>query len=353
MTSPRPIWALAALLCLVAWLWSPSLRAGRALVVVLRPANASGAVLEAATRTEAELAAAGFDVLVRELAAADARAALEQAAAAHDAAAAIAVLPAAGATAADLWVADRVTGKTLVRQVRVDELPPHERPRALAIRAVDLLRASLIETTAEATAHQPHRPLPRDMRRWLGEERRPAAESAPVAFQGLHAELAVALLTSVDSLGPAGAPQLRLGWGSDFGLGTRLSFSGPAFGARPEGRLGSAGVRQLLGTFDLLYAPPVDWAGLVPVLWLGGGVYHLYAEGDVAPPLVSRSDQVLAAAGVAGLGLGYRLHPKVTALLDLAALLTAPRAVVTILGEPIGSAGRPSLLGSLGVAMAF
>jgi acetyl-CoA C-acetyltransferase len=41
-----------------------------------------------------------------------------------------------------VWVTDRVTGKTLVRSVNVGDLPPGEQPRALAIRAVELLRAS-------------------------------------------------------------------------------------------------------------------------------------------------------------------------------------------------------------------
>ena len=315
-------------------------------VVVLRPQGASGAVLEAATRTQAELGAAGFEVLVRDLPASDDRRLdLERVASAGDAAAAIAIFPAASATAADLWVADRVTGKTLVRQVRVVDLPAAERPRALAIRAVDLLRASLIETTSAATEGQAQGGSPKDVRAWLGAERGP--------FQGPHAQLSVALLSSFDSIGPAGAPQLRLGWGTDFGLTPRISFSGPALGARPEGPPGGASVQQVVATIDLLYAPRVDWAGFVPMVWIGGGVYHLHAEGDLPPPWVSRGDGVLAAAGVAGLGLGYRLHPQVTMVLDAAALLTAPRVVVTVAGAPIGSAGRPSLLSSLGVAFAF
>jgi hypothetical protein len=160
-------------------------------------------------------------------------------------------------------------------------------------------------------------------------------------------------LTSFDGIGPAGTPRLRLGYGSSIGLGGRLSWLGPAFGARPSGDRGSAAVRQELLTLDLVYAPLVDWAGFSPLLWIGAGAYHLYADGNLAPPLIAQSDEVWAFAGALGAGLGYRLTPEVMATVDVEALLTAPRAQVTIAGEPIGSSGRPSLDASLGITVRF
>ncbi|MEQ9320662.1 MAG: hypothetical protein RIF41_15955, partial [Polyangiaceae bacterium] len=128
---------------------------------------------------------------------------------------------------------------------------------------------------------------------------------------------------------------------------------GPAFGARPGNAVGSALVRQELATAELLYAPNVDWVGFTPTVWAGGGLYHLHANGDVTGPRVGVSDEVWAAAITAGAGMGYRLTESITAFVDASAVVTMPRAVVTLFGEPIGRAGRPSLLADVGVAIRF
>jgi len=340
--------ALLSLLCGLLAVAVPGVaQAARSRVVVLHPAVAGGAVPEAVTRTRAELAAEGFEVVSTPLPrGADLRRTLVAAAARHEALAAVAIFGLDGNAAADLWVTDRTTGKTVIRSVRVAQLPAAERPRALAIRAVELLRASLVEAVAPATReHQQLGALPADAERWLS----PAA--GPLA--GLSAQLSLALLTSFDGIGPAGAPQLRLALGTDGGWTGRVTFLGPALGARPSGPQGSARVRQELATLELAYAPPVDWAGWTPVLWVGAGPYHLHATGELLPGHQGTSDDVWAAALLAGAGVGYRFTDEVAALADVAALLTSPRAEVTLFGDVIGRAGRPSLQSSLGVVVRF
>jgi hypothetical protein len=324
-----------------------SVRAEASRVVVLRPAAAGAALRESIGRTEAELRAEGFAVVVRDAPpGVPPREALERAASEVDTVAAVSLFLAPSGAAADVWVTDRITGKTSMRTVRVDDLAPAERARALAIRAVELLRASLIEATAAPTRDQPRAsPIPADVERWLDPDDSPLG--------GFGAEIGVALLTSFDGMDPAGAPLLRLSYATRAGWLARVSFVGPAFGAQPGGARGSAAVRQELLTLDVGYAPAVDWGGLWPIVWVGGGFYHLRAVGELFAPFESQSDEVWAAAAIAGAGLGYQLSPELTALLDVSLVLTNPRAVVTIFGEPIGSAGRPSLSSSLGVAAHF
>ena len=161
------------------------------------------------------------------------------------------------------------------------------------------------------------------------------------------------MLTSFDGIGPSGAPSVRLSWVTNLGIGARLSWLGPAFGARPGNELGSAMVRQELATAELIYAPNVDWLGFTPIVWAGGGLYHLHANGDLVGPRVGVSDEVWAAAITGGAGIGYRLTESISAFVDASTVLTVPRAVVTLYGDPIGRAGRPSLLADVGVAIRF
>lgn len=332
----------ATISCLALW-YAAAAAAEPSRVVVLRDPSAPAAVSEASLRTQAELRAEGFEVVLRDVAVSgDVRAALESASREGDAVAAIAVVSDPAGAAADLWVTDRITGKTSIRRIEVIAVAPSERPRALAIRAVELLRASLVEAVVLPTEAKP----PPDVKRWL--------EPPPVGpLSGPHAALSVGMLTGFDGIGPAGAPVVRLGWAADFGLGGRVSWLGPALGARADSPLGSAAIRQELATFDVLYAPPVEWAGFTPMVWAGAGVYHLFAEGELLMPLTGQSDEVWAFAGVGGLGIGYRLTPALTAWLDAEGALTTPRAVVTLFGEPLGTMGRPMLLSSLGISLHF
>jgi hypothetical protein len=317
----------------------------RSRVVLLEPQDATGELHDALARTRAELTGQGFEVAVKDLPPnVDTRAALEAAAAAANAQAAIAIESVA--SGADVWVTDRVTGKTSVRSVNVGDLPEAEQPRALAIRAVELLRASLVEAVALPEPEGgPPAPVPDDIRHFV------EPRAGPLA--GIGAQLGVALLTGFDGIGPAGGPAVRLSFGLDVGLFARLAWAGPAFGAAVEGPLGEATVREEMLTLDVGYAPYVDWAGFSPMIWVGGGFHHLAARGELSPGFVGQSDDVWSAAIVGGAGLGYRITPEVMLLLDAEGVVTLPRPIVTMAGETIATTGRPSLLSTLGVVIRF
>jgi hypothetical protein len=340
-------WLAAALVSISTALASAAL-AEPSRVVLLEPAAQTAGVLrEAMERTKAELQAAGFDVVVRPLAdGPNLRPALETAAHESQAFAAVAVSLSAGSASADVWVTDRITGKTVIRTVDVRDVAPEARASALAIRAVELLRASLVEAIRPGVSEEPAPELPPDVSEWMTPEPDP-----PLA--GFAVEIGGALLHGFDDMGTAGSPILRLSYGADIGLAGRLTLAGPAFGPNPRGPYGSASVRQEMATLELVYVPCVDWLGFEPVLSAGAGVYHLHARGDLTPPFEGQSDDVWSVAIRAGAGLGYRVHPDVMALLDAELVLALPRAVVTMAGEPIASAGLPSLSSSLGVVVRF
>jgi hypothetical protein len=310
-------------------------------VVLLRPTPETAQVREAINRARAELRAEGFEVLVRDAPddGRDPREALQRAAVRDQAVAALSVFSSANGTAADLWVNDRLSNKTVIRHVDVRDVPAPQRPNTLAIRVVELLRASMVEAASSEEG------VPDDVARFV--------EPAGAPLRGFGMQLGVAMLASVDGLGIAGAPAARIFYGAEMGLAGRLSVVGPAFGARADGALGSASIRQERLMLELVYAPEVDWAGFTPELWIGAGGYHMFARGELTAPEVGGSDEVWAfAAGVGG-GLGYRLTNDVAILLDAELLFTAPRAIVAMRGTPIGSAGQPSVVGTLGVAARF
>ncbi|HSS38148.1 MAG TPA: hypothetical protein VLT58_05210, partial [Polyangia bacterium] len=130
-------------------------------VVLVRPAAASASVTEALVRLRGELIGAGFDADVLDLPlGADVRVSLEKfappASTARSATALVAVVASAEPGSAELWVIDRVTGKTVVRRVNAAASDPARVAEILAVRAVELLRASFLELAitpaAEVTA---------------------------------------------------------------------------------------------------------------------------------------------------------------------------------------------------------
>ena len=143
-------------------------------VAVVVPRDPDATTREATTRLEAELRGAGFEVVsVPAPPGGDARAAVEATSVEPRPIATIAIQPTAGGAVADVWVADHLSEKTLVRKIRVDDADPSSAVSTLAIRAVERLRASLLELREPARA--PRR-VPADVARWI--EPPPAAAPA-------------------------------------------------------------------------------------------------------------------------------------------------------------------------------
>ena len=110
----------------------------------------------------------------------------------------------------------------------------------------------------------------------------------------------------------------------------------------------SESVRQELAAIELVYALPVD-GPVVPVFSAGAGAYHLRIAGAPDPPLQGATGDVWAALAGAGVGAAIRLTDRVAAMADVQVLVTEPRPVVQLAGETLGTAGRPTFAGFLGL----
>src|SRR5262245_31551683 len=195
----RRMWRgrIFALVLLLVSFFTRESQAEPALVVLIRPSAQSPIVSEAITRIRGELVADGFDVSV-----VDAPPGVEPASLlARDnqptrAAASLGLFLRAGAQSAEVWVVDRLTGKTVMRRIELTTAPAGAVPEVLARRSVELLRASLLEILVETRNEPPTSPGPRrDVSRWASRalEERPspwgieAGAQVLAGFEGLDA----------------------------------------------------------------------------------------------------------------------------------------------------------------------
>jgi hypothetical protein len=326
-------------------------------VALAQPEAPDELIAEVATRVRAELVAAQFDVVIVRLApGADPRDQVEAAALEPRPIATLAIVRIENRPAVDVWVYDRLTNKTLVRRLDLGKRSDPETTSALAIHAVELLRASLLETRAPSKARSDSegtaKPVPREVGDWV--ER--AIEPPRTLFEGRSIGIAGAVLHSFNGIGPAFAPAARIAWGDTNGFAWRVSIVGPAFGANLENARGTAFVRQELAMIECVYAPSHGW--LAPLLSVGAGGYHLYASGQPRDPRDRASEgHVYAGLVDVGVGLGAHIGSGAAALLDLHAFMTQPAAHVAIgdgaRDESIGPTGRPSFIASLGMSSTF
>jgi hypothetical protein len=308
----------------------------RSRVAIVRTASADGLLREANTRLRAELVSAGFEVVDVASVPGDPRSGVERVSEASGSFATVAMARTGTGALADVWISDHVTGKTVVRRLRVGTEP--NAAAILAIRALELLRASLLEVSTPKPAAEPQPAAPPDVLNWVKPEER--------AFLGNSALSAgVFALHDLRDIGPALGPTLRLSHGIVDRWFGRLAWAGPLFSPTLRASAGSASVRQHFLSLDLGWA--TEPRPLALVAWVGAGAYLLQATGASASPYRSTSDSLLSFLVTAGLGGLARLGESFALSADVSAVGLAPRPVVAIAEHEAGPAGGPSLGASL------
>ena len=233
--------------------------------------------------------------------------------------------------------------------------------RVVAIRAMELLRASLLEATAPppppredatALAAPAISPPPPDVARWMAPQPEPLPSKTLVPSFGIEA--GVAVLHSFDGLNLAPMPSLRLWYALGEHVSLRLAVAGPGYASDVSAPLGTAVVRQELAAIELAYAFALGPRWLVPVASIGAGGYHLHARGTpTSPGYRGASDDAWSALVDAGLSAALRFSSHAAIVLDARAIALVPRPVVGIAGNTAATAGRPSALLSVGVLASF
>ena len=324
--------------------------AGRALaeparsrVAIVRTASNDKLLKEATTRLRAELVDAGFDVVEVDQTPGDPRAGVEEGDGAAAGFATVSMNRAGAGAAADIWISDHVTGKTVVRRLQVGGAP--NAAAVLAIRAMELLRASLLEVAAPDHTTSSPREAPADVVKWVtpGLPKAERVERQP--FQGSALGVGALALHGLQGVGLAFGPTLRFShsiYGPSFG---RLTLAGPLVGPELSEPGGTATVRQEFASLDFgvtTRAHPIGAFGFI-----GLGAFHLQATGSAAAPYRSMSQGVWSFLTSAGGGAVARASDSVAFTAEFMALLLFPQPIVVIDGQDAGKAGAPSLSFSL------
>ena len=265
---------------------------------------------------------------------------LDTAAREEGAAAAVKVLPARNGV--EVWMADATSGRSLLRQVIVDEAPGGPNYNVVALQTAELVRTSLLyraEEQAERPAKPPQPPADKPP---------PPAAPAPHSRAGVGIQAGLGLLYSAGGAGAglqlsvsALQPLSRL-------LAVELDLSLPLSRGRLEGPEGSALVGAYSGgvALALRWLPEAEpWFASAA---LGGGVLRISTEGRPKPPL--EGSEASTVAGLAYLRgcAGVELTPWLRVGVGVLAGLGLPRARIQFAGNRAGTWGAP-LLGVSGL----
>ncbi|WP_437580456.1 hypothetical protein [Sorangium sp. So ce887] len=316
-------------------------------MVLVRPGAADPSISEALIRIRGELVADGFDVELLDAQSASApRPTMDDAGQQAGSAALIGLFLAPDGQAAELWVVDPRTNETLVRQIDTRGEAREHIVEVLAVRAVELLRASLLEllmssrrSAAPAAAPPPSevsRQVPRRAERSLDPPRR--------SMWGV--ELGGGLLASPGGIGPALLLIARLRVAPPGPIEGRLSLAGLGTAPRVAGPQGSATVQQRFGLVELA-ALPWPELRLRPRFSVGLGALHVAVDGEASWPYRGVHSAQWAFAADAGAGVEFGIVRRLDVVVEAHALVAHPYPVVRFVETEAARGARPALLGSL------
>jgi hypothetical protein len=319
-----------------------------ATVVIMRPANSTPAMAETVVRIHGELISAGFGVEIVDGSALDglmgrqSRDSLERLAEQRGADAVVAIVGDVAPNSVEVWVVDKVTGKSVSRRLPFE--PQSERaPQTLAIRAIELLRSSFLEIhMAPREARQSPASTPPAVFRFVGMEPL-AARSERVGV-----EVGAAAALGFGGVGLAVLPIVRFDWVLRPWLVGQASFAG--LGTRPkvETGAGSAEVAQAYGVVGACYRFRAG-RGWQPFLSLSAGALRTSVEGRANSPNQGQAVQQWSFLVDGGLGSWIKLRDRFYLALAAHVQMAEPYLGVRFVDTVVATSGRPNVLLTLTV----
>ncbi len=326
----------AAVLLGAVFLSAAPARAASGLVILLQSGTASSGERRCLTRIREELVAGGFEVAIVDsgpkldpISIADA---IERQ---RGSVATIALLGDPEIGPSELWILDRVGVQAEVRRITPTTNDPAHVPEVLAIRTIEVLRASALKLLVESS--QPPSPAIASPAPSI------PAVRAPERHETVGVEAGLAVLQSVDGPGPAALPVGRLRISLPRPFFVRLTLAGLGTRPRVTTALGAADVDQNLGLIEIgaAFRRP---RRLNPVVTLGGGALYVRSDGDGVYPYQGIVDSRWTALVDCGLGFVALVGAQVAMAFEIHAALAAPHPVVRFSGTDVATIGRPALL---------
>jgi hypothetical protein len=338
----RPI-----LLSSMVFLWW--LPASAATVAIVRPASPSPVATETLSRLHGEFLSVGLEVRIangpadRGQGGLDARSWLEALAAERGVSAVVAILGDVTPVAVDVWVVDKTPGRFSVTRVAVEPGTENVAER-LAIRSLEVLRSSFLEIEL-AARRRGFAPITTPLAVALSQ-----GEGSPPAGQRerLGLEVGAAALTSLDGIGTALMPIVRVGWAARPWLVLQAALAG--LGSRPTVATvaGSARIAQQFGLLGgRLRLHEDSWVR--PFLALSAGLLRTAVQGQADSPSQGHSAAPWSFLVDGSLGAGLRLHGRYHLTLAAHVQLATPYVAVHFMDSVVASSGRPNLMLTLTV----
>jgi hypothetical protein len=293
-------------------------------------------LVETLTRLRAELALAGMRAITDGVASDGAAPAvvitIARAAASPD----------SGAVTVEVRVKTPGDRAAVIRQATVTTERGAGDASVLAIRAVELLHATLMQVAATEAA--PATAAPPVARASM------PSSSSPTERWGIA--LGAALLQSVAGFGSAFGPAVCVALHPTRSFALGFEAAGPTFSRDLTAATGSASLRQELGLASARWT--LGRARRVaPVLSAGVGVYHVHVAGTAAGGGQATTRALWTPMASAGLGLAVALAGPYAVQIDATTLFLKSSPFVEIGSADAGHAGRPLLLFSLTVGRGF
>lgn len=335
-------------------------------VVVLRTVGSDDVTREATARVQGELGAAGFRVAVVSVQSDHARSDVETAGSELSPIGAFAIFvhPEEGGAVAEIWVSDRLRQKTVIQRARLTETDHQRESEILAVRAVELLKASLAEFWLQPSAPSPPPPAPpapvEPARPVDVQTPRPAARESPrrPAFaSGVGVGVGAGMIDGFRNVGPVWVPMLVASVGWESGVSLQLDFHGLGPAATINAPGGSARVEERFATIGAMKTWWPRWA-VVPFACAGIGVHQVHVSGIASSPASSTGgsykpenidDWSLFTS--AGIGAAVPVHGTLSVVFQSRAAAAWPATAVRIAQADAGHAqvdvghvGGPSLL---------
>jgi hypothetical protein len=328
----------------------------RVLLVTTDPAGEIAPVVVA--RLRGELRAARFEMDVATIASdAPRRTTVEEMAARGGVTAALGIF--VGADRVEMWAADASAGRTLMQNLPLDPGATDRRATIVAVKAVDLLKATLAEIwsapppLSAVVADQPSAPPPATADAVVvAPPTATAVDAAPERTQdrfdvtggggwlqqGTHGGWAP-LLAIAAALG-RGPFAARV---TVSALGQTITFS------QAEG---SAQLAQEIALCELMLRSGA-WHGLRGALSLGAGAHHLSITGRGQPGFRGDNFDLWSMATAAGAGVSLDVSPHWVLALDARVVEDLPATEVQIFGQSAVRVGRPTVWLALAAGVRF
>jgi hypothetical protein len=316
-------------------------------VILLRLAAPDDVTTEAMARVNGELKAAGFDVEVVAFSGDEAKRDLENAGRELKPVAAFAIFVRpfeAGASVAEIWVCDRIRQKIVIQNAVLHDTDRGRGSEILAVRAVELLKASLADfwspTPPPHVDPKPPEPSPAAAA--------PEHEAkARTAFgSGLGAGLGAGIAESVG--GPTWSPDATVSYGWPSGLGVHATFIGLGPAATFSATNGSASVEQQIAVIEAVKA----WwprSAAVPFVTAGAGAQRCHVVGVGSSPYQGHTLDRGSVLTAVGAGIAIPLVSTVSLVAQARGLAAWSPTVVEVAGVEAGRVGAPSVRVDVGL----